>query len=301
MTSKESYPFVDIIIPTYNNYESLLKTLLSLNSQTESQFLVHICIDGSTDQTFQKLQEISFTYKTLIHTHPNNLHLGRNATRNLALSHLVSDFIITLDSDSEVFDTFIEEHLKVVKENIVSVGLFQYTNTTSNIWARYLEQRGASKQEHLEEIPYYYFKTGNSCFSKKYFIELQGQDPTMFSYGGGDTEFSIRIQKNYSPTFVYNTKAKATSEMDKTLSNALDQFFEFGARNLHTILQKHPTENKIFSINILLHNRLIHMIMRFPFKTVLTPLVKFFPYFITVKVIHICIASQIVRGYRSKL
>jgi glycosyltransferase involved in cell wall biosynthesis len=293
-------PLVDVIIPTFNNVSSLLKTLRSLEHQSEKQFLIHICIDGSSVETRHELNTEHFSLHFLIHSHPNDEHRGRNATRNLALEHLVSTYVITVDSDAEVNSTFIEEHLKVVDENTISVGIFTYTNIHQNLWAMYLQHRGNSKYSHLEEIPYYYFKTGNVCFPKRFFVELDGQDSSMKSYGGGDTEFSIRIQSRYSPKYVCNQKAIASSEMDKSLSFALDQFFEFGAVNLRYILAKYPNERKIFAVNTLIYNSFFSLILRFPFKKNFTPIVSFLPTKLSLKLIHICVASQIVKGYFSK-
>lgn len=293
-------PLVDVIIPTFNNVVSLLKTLHSLENQTVKEFLIHICIDGSSELTKQQIINENLNLHFLIHSHPKDDHLGRNATRNLALEHLVSDFVITLDSDAEVISTFIEEHLKVVNESTISVGMFTYTNVDRNLWAKYLQQRGNSQYSHLDSIPYYYFKTGNSCFPKRFFVDLGGQDSSMKGYGGGDTEFSIRMNTTYVPKYVSNQLAIAYSEMDKSLSYALEQFFEFGSENLHYILSKHPNERKIFAVNTLIYNSFFSIILRFPYKKFITPIVPYLPIKLSLKLIHICVASQIVKGYFSK-
>lgn len=293
-------PLVDVIIPTFNNVHSLLKTLHSLENQTVKEFLIHICIDGSSEITKEEISKKDLKLQYIIHSHPLDAHLGRNATRNLALEHLVSEFVITLDSDAEVTPTFIEEHLKVVDESTISIGLFTYTNVDKNLWAKYLQQRGNSSFSHLEYIPYYYFKTGNSCFPKRFYVGLGGQDSSMKSYGGGDTEFSIRMNTIYAPKYVCNQLAIAYSEMDKSLSYALDQFIEFGAENLRYILTKHPKERKIFAVNTLIFNPFYSMILLFPFKRIFTPFLTKLPTKISLKLIHLCVASQIVRGYFSK-
>jgi len=302
MELQETYSspiLVDVIIPTYNNYSSLIKTLRSLEQQTVSNFFVHICIDGSSDEIEENLpsERLSVHYQVL--THPNNEHKGRNATRNLALPYIKSQFIITIDSDAVASPTLIEEHLKVVNKNVISVGMFFYTNSNDNVWAKYLSTRGNAKLPHLDEIPYYYFKTGNVCFPSSYFIQLQGQDEQMKHYGGGDTEFSIRIHNTFHPKYLNNSKAIVFSEMDKDIATALEQFFEFGAINLPYILQKHPNEKQIFSVNILLNNRLYFHVLKMPITPLFIPFLSILPTFLLGKVLHLCVASQIVRGYSS--
>lgn len=302
MELQETYSstiFVDVIIPTYNNYSSLIKTLRSLEHQTVSNFFVHICVDGASEEIEVSLPKERLTLQYRVLTHPNNEHRGRNATRNLALPFVKSEFIITIDSDAVASPSLIEEHLKVVKKNVISVGMFFYTNTNDNIWAKYLSTRGNSKLPHLDEIPYYYFKTGNVCFPSSYFKQLQGQDELMKHYGGGDTEFSIRIHNTFHPKYVNNSKAIVFSEMDKDIITALEQFFEFGAINLPYILQKHPNEKQIFSVNILLNNRLYFHVLKMPISSLFIPILSIFPTFLQEKVLHLCVASQIVRGYSS--
>lgn len=304
MNSKTSFsfiPLVDVIIPTYNNYSSLLKTLRSLEQQTVSNFFVHICIDGVSQEIEEKLPKEELTFEYHLLKHPKNEHRGRNATRNLALPLIKSEFIITIDSDAVASTTLIEEHLNVVTADTISVGMFSYTNSNNNLWAKYLSTRGNSKISHLEKIPYYYFKTGNVCFPSKFFVQLGGQDDKMKHYGGGDTEFSIRIHSHFHPHYVNNTKAIVYSEMDKDIEIALQQFFEFGAINLPYILQKHPNEKEIFSVSKILFNQFYFHFLQLPFTSIFSPLVSILPSYLQEKVLHLCVASQIVRGYSSSL
>jgi len=292
-------PLVDVIIPTYNNYTSLLKTLQSLVQQTEPNFFVHICIDGSSVEIEELLpkEELSLHYHLLIH--PNNEHKGRNATRNLALPHIRSAYILTIDSDAVATPTLLQEHLSVVTPETISVGLFLYTNSQDNLWAYYLSTRGNTSNNHLETIPYYYFKTGNVCFPASYFIQLGGQDEKMKHYGGGDTEFSIRVHSTFGPKYICNAKAIVYSEMDKSIEMALQQFFEFGAINLPYILKKHPSEKEIFSIKKILFNPFYFHLLQIPFATIFTPILSIIPSFLQIKILHLSVASQIVRGYSS--
>lgn len=294
-----SIPEVDIIIPTYNNYDSLIKTLRSLEKQTIPNFYVHICIDGSFKEIEQRLPKEDLTIDYHLLTHPHQEHRGRNATRNLALPSIRSKYILTIDSDAEASPSLIEAHLSVVNDSVISVGMFEYTNTNENIWAKYLSVRGNAKHHHLEELPYYYFKTGNVCFPASFFLELGGQDENMKQYGGGDTEFSMRMYQRFSPKYLNNSEAIVYSQMDKDIETALEQFFEFGSINLPYILKKHPLETNIFSVKTILFNPILSFLLQLPFSLVLSPILRYLPSFFQIKVLHLCVASQIVRGYKS--
>ena len=50
-------PLVSVIIPTYNNYVGLLKSLESINSQTYKNIEILIVNDGSTDPEYSNLIE----------------------------------------------------------------------------------------------------------------------------------------------------------------------------------------------------------------------------------------------------
>ena len=48
---------VSVIIPTYNRYDYLLKTLESVRNQTYKNIELLIIDDGSTDDTWEKLNK----------------------------------------------------------------------------------------------------------------------------------------------------------------------------------------------------------------------------------------------------
>ena len=89
----------DIIIPTYNNFEELKNCLLAFEYQTIKNFRVFVCIDGSTDETLSFLQEYSdkAPYPLRILQHADCQNHGRNATRNLSLPYVESEFLVFCD------------------------------------------------------------------------------------------------------------------------------------------------------------------------------------------------------------
>ncbi len=240
-------PTLDVIVPTYNNLQELKKTLEGFNRQkTQHLFRVLVCIDGSRDGTLEFLKNTSYNFPMKVLTHPDNQHLGREKTRNLALQEIQAEYVLFFDSDLIPSENLVEEHLNLVSkhENIVSFGAVRYTNTENNLWAAYSATRGIGKFKHLQEVPYYYFTTQNSAMPAKFFLEVGGQNENLPGYGGGDAEMMFRINGKFSVKLVVNRKALAFGEMNKTLEEALQQRYFMGQTNLKFLAEHYPEEEE---------------------------------------------------------
>jgi len=109
-------PKVSVIIPVFNCKPYLADCLRSVTSQSEADLEIIVADDGSTDGSWELLQELASSDKRL------SLYRQRNsgcpgAARNLALSHAAGRYIAFLDADDlyhpdkvkkavEVFEAF---------------------------------------------------------------------------------------------------------------------------------------------------------------------------------------------------
>ncbi len=251
----EKFRTVDIIIPSYNNRDEALRCLEGFNNQTEKDFRVLFCVDGSTDDTVSSVKSLSLNYELVLLEHPDKKNHGRNAARNLALPHLSSEYCVLLDSDFIPDRNFITAHLNVLRQGgVVSVGNIEYLNRRENMWGDYLMSRGHHKFKPGSEIPFYYFLTGNSALPTAWLLSLDGFDSALKTYGGNDLEISWRIKREFSPRTIYNAEAKAKGYMNKSLAFALEQISEFGAVNLPYIRRKHPEFVEMFNYETLMSN-----------------------------------------------
>lgn len=92
----KNYNF-SIIVPTYNRYEELFKSLDSLEKQTYKNFEVIVFDDGSTDNTFEV---ISYYKKKLNLIYFRQENSGKPAiVRNKAIKKSNNEYIAFLDSD----------------------------------------------------------------------------------------------------------------------------------------------------------------------------------------------------------
>ncbi|PKB15929.1 DUF2062 domain-containing protein [Flavobacterium sp. 5] len=164
---------VCVIIPTYNNHNTLKRVIDSVLLCTSNIIIVN---DGSTDSTAQILS----TYPNLIQIHhPKNSGKG-TALRNgfkkaLELSY---DYAITIDSDGQHFASDIPSFLNALETNpdallIGSRNMVQenvpkkssFGNKFSNFWFwfetgnKLEDTQSGFRLYPLQRIPVYYFTT----------------------------------------------------------------------------------------------------------------------------------------------
>ncbi len=110
-----SEPKYSVIIPAYNCRDLVGQALESVGNQTFQDFEVLVVDDGSTDGTFQVLQEIQQQWDKLRCFQAQ--HKGLAAARNLAISYMRGQYIALLDADDlwlpeklQRCDEFFREH-----------------------------------------------------------------------------------------------------------------------------------------------------------------------------------------------
>ena len=89
---------VDVIIPTFNRADVMVKAIDSVLSQTYKNFILHIVDDGSTDHTQLVLEQYKNHPQVKIYFQNNT---GVSSARNLAAKNAVGQWISFLDSDDE--------------------------------------------------------------------------------------------------------------------------------------------------------------------------------------------------------
>jgi len=288
-----------------NNLEELKNCLQGFGSQSFRDFKVFICVDGSTDGTLVYLAEAIYNYNVEVLTHPNNTHMGRNKTRNLALNKISSKYVLLFDSDIVPEDDLLKKHFEFLEDkDCISTGDIHYENSKENVWALYLHTRGKNKYDDFSEIPVYYLNTGNVAFKSSYFKEMLGLDPDLSNnYGGDDTILGYVLGKKFNIQAVFNKTAVGFSVMDKTLNKALQQMQEFGAVNLKIIRRKYPEFKQLFRFDIIESNSLNYKLFRFFLKDGIAKFfintIKFFPSTIKIKIVHYLVFFSIYKGYKT--
>jgi len=105
---------VDVIIPTFNRADVMVKAIESVLSQTYKNFILHIVDDGSTDNTQLVLEQYKNHPQVRIYFQKNT---GVSSARNLAAKAAVGHWISFLDSDDEWMPHKLETQIKYLAEH----------------------------------------------------------------------------------------------------------------------------------------------------------------------------------------
>ena len=296
----------DIIIATYNNLDELKSCLVGFEKQTVKDYRLLICVDGSTDGTLEALSKTSYSFEFEVLTHADRKNKGRNPARNLSLSHIESKYIVIFDSDICPAPNLLEKHLLLLKnKNCISLGDVIYTDSATNYLSDYLQHRGKNKYKNGDEISPYYLLTQNVAFESQYFIQVEGQDADMVTYGGGDTEFAYRLWKTFRLPVIFNALAAGYSELNKDLPVYFRQMEEFGGINLPYIYKKYPEFTQLFRFDRLisgsLYNRFLRLFLQPWIAKCGRTIIPIVPRFIRRRDIHFLVFYHIYRGYRIAL
>jgi glycosyltransferase involved in cell wall biosynthesis len=188
---------VSIVIPTYNRYTLLLKTISSLKMQTFKDFEVVVSDDGSTDET-ANIREHNFPFPVKYVSQENQ---GRSAARNNGITAAEGDIIIFIDDHIILDHRFIEEHYrfhqKYAAEGVEVVrGRVGYIKDETDLPAKALKSIDLKtyKAPFNENSPFYTFITNNISVTKKVLRLVGGFDPDFKEYGFQDQELGYRIR-----------------------------------------------------------------------------------------------------------
>lgn len=90
-------PLVSVVIPAFNRHEYIQHTVDSVLTQSYKNIQLIVVDDGSTDGTFELLQQYGKRLHLL--THPNRENRGQSAAINLGITQADGKYLAILDSD----------------------------------------------------------------------------------------------------------------------------------------------------------------------------------------------------------
>ena len=103
---------ISIIMPTYNRANVIENAIKSVLQQTHQNFELHICDDGSTDETQHIIAKYLHDNRVRLHQLP---HIGVSGARNKGLDMAQGQLIAYLDSDNTWSPDFLEIMLVVTE------------------------------------------------------------------------------------------------------------------------------------------------------------------------------------------
>ena len=186
--------FFSVVIPTYNRKPILEKCLRALESQIYDQLIseyeVIVVDDGSTDDTISclKAKATEFPHVQLL----AQSHQGPAAARNLGVEKAKGDFIIFIDSDLVVTDSFLQSHANaLVKYGKASNRIFTYGRVINTCNFDF----PTSEPYKLTDFSAAFFATGNVAIARHWLMEAGLFDSRFQQYGWEDLELGVRLKK----------------------------------------------------------------------------------------------------------
>lgn len=125
MSQQNNSPLVSIIIPARNSEKTIDKCLKSLSELNHKNIEIIIINDGSTDKTEQIINDFIENNKDLKIELIKKESMGPSVARNVGIKNSRGEFVAFTDADCIVHKNWLDELLKVFKEDIVSVGGIQ--------------------------------------------------------------------------------------------------------------------------------------------------------------------------------
>lgn len=187
--------FFSIVIPTYNRKPILEKCIYALENQVitdknlVSGYEIIIVDDGSTDETIAWLKNQDFPHLRWF----QQSHQGPATARNLGVKNAQGEFIIFIDSDLVVTETFIQAHASCLsqrrQETPPRVFTYGRVINTSNF------DNPTAEPYKLTDFSAAYFATGNVAIHRQWLEQAGLFDPQFQLYGWEDLELGVRLKK----------------------------------------------------------------------------------------------------------
>ena len=104
-------PLITVVLPTWNRVEWLEQSINSVLEQTFKDFELFIVDDGSTDSTYEVLENYHRKIRPIVF-HEN---FGVSKARNAAISKSDSEWVAFIDSDDYWHSTKLQNQIEYFK------------------------------------------------------------------------------------------------------------------------------------------------------------------------------------------
>lgn len=212
--------FVSVIIPVYNQKESLAVTLRLLSWQDipKTEYEIVLVDDGSTDGLKEWVEEGKFAYLGECFNYVRQENRGRAVTRNAAISHAKGDLFIFCDADRFPEEKMIKKYIKAYegKKKTFLIGCPMDFYGVNKFLTEVKEEFDWNKIRKFSRIPLYYRQVsklfdergktessiawiaslvGNSCISRNCIEKAGGFDEEFMEWGFEHFELGFRLQQ----------------------------------------------------------------------------------------------------------
>ena len=106
---------LSIVVPYYTNQETLSETLESVSNQTYAEIELILIDDGSTDDSFSVVEAFIKNNHKLKITSLKQHNQGPSVARNYGASMAVGEYLMFLDADDIIHETYAQKCIDVFK------------------------------------------------------------------------------------------------------------------------------------------------------------------------------------------
>ncbi|MGY3802531.1 glycosyltransferase family 2 protein [Pigmentibacter ruber] len=104
---------IDVIIPVFNGQKFIIDAIRSVENQVYKPNKIIIVDDGSTDQSYEIVQNYIYNKNNCIHLIKKNG--GPNSARNLGLEHVKANYVAFLDADDIWEEDKLSKQIEIFK------------------------------------------------------------------------------------------------------------------------------------------------------------------------------------------
>ena len=144
---------ISIILPTFNNQDTISKTILSVKNQKFKFWELIIIDDGSTDNTLRIINNFKKNDSRIKVIHAQ--HGGAAKARNIGLDAAIGGYIAFIDADDRFDDLFLQSGIEKLKEENADIAIFDFIRIKKN-------------KKYIENVDTNLFECYSACWNKIY-------------------------------------------------------------------------------------------------------------------------------------
>jgi cellulose synthase/poly-beta-1,6-N-acetylglucosamine synthase-like glycosyltransferase len=200
--SGSPHPFISVVIPAYNEAETLPLCLQALAQQdfTASDFEVVVVDDGSTDDTARLAQDAGARVLT-------QANAGPAAARNAGIAAARGNLVLLTDADCEPVADWISQMAAPLADPAVAGVKGSYLTRQREVVARLAQCEFEERYDRLEQLPSIDFVDSYAAAFRAAVLQQAGAfDPAFPRANNEDVDLSYRLDR-LGYRLVFNRRA----------------------------------------------------------------------------------------------
>lgn len=241
---------LSVIIPAHGKEDLLIRCLKSLDKDTQgdSEYEVFVVDDGSGLDEYAVRTQTKAQYP--ITWHAFEMTRGRSAARNTGIRATTGEIIVFLDSDMEAREGFIRAHLKHHLEHRHTAVIGNIIWPKGGSFLKYIGSRGVAKLNTGDDVPPWYFVTGNASLERADLPEGSTFDETLPGWGGEDLDLGLKLH-SAGVKFLFAPEAVSYHNFKGDLPGHINRTEFYGKTVLPILVKRHPELKKILRLDLM--------------------------------------------------